>query len=370
MKIGLDAARLLLPTGEGTYTREVIRHLVRRYYREHEFLIVTPVIEESFNLANVEQYLYPQIDGIAQRFRYAVTIPRLLKNKQIEIFHNLTNYGLLNPPFKVVTTVHDLMTLKYPELRSSRVHWYLYKYVIPRLLKRADAIVTDSYNTTKDLQDIYKIERNVFTVHLGYNRKQFKHASEDDEKILSDKKIKSEYLLFVGYIVPKKNIELILHTLVVLRKKYNLKLKLVIAGKRGYGSEDLFHKVKDLSLENQINEIGYVPADDLRSIYRGAKIFLFPSKYEGFGLPALEAMACGTPALVSNAGSLPEIVGADEYICSAENPDEWAAKIFKMWNDTDYYHQASAWCSNQAEKFSWEKCAEDIMSVYKDLIEK
>jgi glycosyltransferase involved in cell wall biosynthesis len=369
MKIGLDATRLLLPTGEGTYTKEVIRHLVEQYHHKHEFFIVTPVFKESFEFPNVKQYLYPQIDGIVQRFRYAITIPRLFNKDKIDIFHNLTNYGILNPPFKMVTTVHDLLTLKYPKLRSSIVHWYLYKFVIPRFLRKADAIITDSYNTTKDLQHLYNIKRNVYTVHLGYNNKHFKQASAVDKTVLSGRKLKSDYLLFVGYIVPKKNLNIILHALAILRKKYNLKLKLVVVGKRGHGSEELFREVKYLSLEDQIAELGYVPADELPSIYRGAKIFLFPSKYEGFGLPALEAMACGTPTLVSNAGSLPEIIGADEYTCSPEDASEWALKIEKLWTDRDYYNQAKIWCLGQAEKFSWEQCAEDIMDVYESLIE-
>ena len=119
MKIGLDATRILLPTGEGTYTREFIRHVIRRFHHEHQFHIVIPETERDFDLPNVKQHLYPEVDGVLGRIRYAFEIPKRLANEEIDIYHNLTNYGLIHYPFKMVTTIHDLMTLKYPELRSS-----------------------------------------------------------------------------------------------------------------------------------------------------------------------------------------------------------------------------------------------------------
>jgi glycosyltransferase involved in cell wall biosynthesis len=368
MKIGLDATRILFPTGEGTYTREVVRNLIRIYHDHHEFLLIVPRYLEEFNINNVRQIVYTEVDGFYRRLMYSLDIYKILNSENVDIYHNLANYGIYRAPCYQVTTVQDLLTLRFADLRSNHLQWWLYKYYLPRLLARSDRIIASSNSTQKDIDRYYGFRDNVHMIHLGFDPDIFNLDDLEDAAILDKYSISSNYIFFVGYITPKKNLKIILKSLSFIKTTSGKQFKFVIAGKRGYGSEELFQMITNLALDTQVIELGFVPDQDLAALYRQARLFVFPSIYEGFGLPVLEAMACGTPVLVSNVSSLPELVENDDYACSPHSVEQWSQKITALAGSDTAHQKARTWGLQRARKFSWEKCTREIMNVYLSIL--
>jgi glycosyltransferase involved in cell wall biosynthesis len=367
MRIALDTTRVNIPDGGGRYTNEVLKYLCKLHPSD-SFFAIGPKPEKEHKYKNLNFVQYPEVDGILSRIAYTINISRILKRYKIDIFHNLANYGIYNAPCPTVTTVFDLLTYKFPDLRSKKIQWYLYKFYLPHILKKSTRLIAISNNTKKDIKKLYGIN-NVDVINLGFDNKIFNQNVNNDKKILAKYGIDKNYLLFVGYLIPKKNLDTILKSLNYIRQKLNLIIHFVIAGKRGPGSEAVFSLIDKLKLNDQISELGFVSDDELGAIYRNAKVFVFPSIYEGFGLPVLESMACSTPVIASNAGSLPEVVDNEEYLCPPKSFEIWAYKIYKLFNDTSYHKNASNFCLNRAKKFSWAKCAEAIMKIYKEILE-
>lgn len=368
MRIGLDATRIQLPTGEGTYVRELIAHLAEQYPKD-EFFVLVPEHSSILGKPNVRQIVFGQVDGLLGRLRYLLSVERIVKPLRLDIFHNLSNYGFLFPSCPVVTTVHDILTLKFPELRPSRLQWLLYKFLLPRLLKRATCIAASSASTVDDLKQLYGLSSHVRLTYLGYDQKKFgipDCATVQDATTLADYEIEPGYVLFVGYLTPKKNIETVLRALKTLLTTVP-QARLVIAGKIGHGMEYLTALIEQLGVAHAVKFLGYVPAEHLPPLYRGARVFVFPSIYEGFGLPVLEAMACGTPVLASNTSSLPEVVGNDAYLCPPLEPDCWTSKLERFYTSDADWQQASVASLRQAAKFSWSRCAEDVHRIYNAL---
>ena len=366
MRIALDTTRINIPDGGGRYTNEILKYLCKLHPNDSFFAIgPKPGYEHKYN--NLKLIQYRTVDGIPSRLAYTIGISKILKRYKIDVFHNITNYGIYNSSCPTVTTVHDLLTYKFPNLRSKRIQWYLYKFYLPYLLKKSTKIIAVSNNTKNDLKELYGIN-NVDVIYEGFDEKIFNENVDNDENILAKYRIKSDYLLFVGYLTPKKNMDTILKSLDYMRRELNFTIHFVIVGQRGPGAEDIFSLIDTMKFNNQISELGFVSDDELGAIYRNAKVFVFPSIYEGFGLPVLESMACSTPVIASNAGSLPEIVGNDEFLCPPNSVETWAYKIYKLFNDKSYYKSASNFCINRSKEFSWVKCAKDIMKIYKEIL--
>ncbi|MBW2255972.1 MAG: glycosyltransferase family 4 protein [Deltaproteobacteria bacterium] len=367
MRIALDATRINIPDGGGRYTNEVVRALCRAF-PDHEFLAIGPKPLQTHVYPNLTRIPYPEVDGLPRRLRYALGIGRLLRRHRADLFHNLTNYGIYRAPCPMVTTVHDLLTLKFPHLRSNKAQGWLYRYLLPSLLRRADALVAVSETTRRDLASLYDIQHDVRVTYNGYDDSLFHQDGSCDAAILRRYALQPGYLLFVGYMTPKKNILLILSALRKLKADRGCSPTLALVGKRGHGADEIFRRARDWSLGSQVVELGYVPDEDLGALYRAAAVFLFPSIYEGFGLPVLEAMACGTAILAADSGSLPEVVGTDEYLHPPDDPGIWADKLAKMLDNGDYRARAQAWGVRRAETFSWETCARELMGVYREVL--
>jgi len=370
MRIGLETTWINVLDGGGRYTNDVVRNLCT-FFPEHRFFAIGPEPRQAHDYPNLTHVPFPDTVGLAARFAFTLRTAPVLKKLSLDLYHILVNFGVYNAPCPVVATVHDLLTLKYPELRARRVHGWLYRYYVPSLVKRADVVVADSRSTEEDLRQLYGIQGRVETVPLGYNKVLFSPEEHDDQSVMNRYRLEPGYLLFVGNLIPKKNVEIIIRALGRVRNR-GLQplesLRLVLAGRRGHDSDRLFRLVDELSLHDNVVELGYVPDDDLGALYRQAFLFLFPSKYEGFGLPVIEAMACGTPVLVSNAGPLPELVDDGRFQCSPESAEDWAVKIVQFREDMDLYGEAKKWCLERARLFSWERCVEHYMRIYQSLV--
>lgn len=256
------------------------------------------------------------------------------------------------PPNSVVT-IHGLEYEYFPKDYSRCFRKYL-RANTRSAARRAQKIIAVSEATKKDLVRFYGVEETKITViHHGV----FKSKLGDDLK----KDSKEPYLLFLGRIELKKNILNILEAFRVLKEKYKIPHRLVLAGSRGYGYQKIRFKIENLKLK--IEELGFVSEKRKWELLKNADIFLFTSRYEGFGLPILEAQSVGTPVVASNISAMPEIAGQGAQLVNPASPEEIARRIYRIVSDANYQKLLVARGFDNIKRFSWEKCARETLNV-------
>ncbi|MBU3957128.1 glycosyltransferase family 4 protein [Patescibacteria group bacterium] len=302
-------------------------------------------------------------------------LPRALYQQKPDIVFNPGHYSPLFSPAPLIVSIMDLGYLRFPEQFTKPIYWKL-KLWTGLSIKRARHIFAISESTKNDIIEYYRVSPDKITVtYPGYDRDKFniRVKEREGEKVKRKYKIKGDYILFLGTLKPNKNIEGLLEAFklvasdqwLVIRKKkpvtsHRSPITLVIAGRKGWLFQSIFEKVKELSLEDKVIFTDFVPEDDVSVLMKGAKVFVLPSFWEGFGIPVVEAMACGTPVVVSNAGSLPEIVGEGGVIVNPYNPEEIARGIKKAIDNKDDLIKKGL---KQAQKFSWQECAKKTIKV-------
>lgn len=268
-------------------------------------------------------------------------------------------------PKKTITTIHDLGFRRFPQAYSKFQQWYL-NWSVKFALKHAFKIIVPSQFTKDELIKIYNAAPEQITViPLSYNTKTY-YPITDQEKItqtLSRYQIKKPYLLYVGRLEEKKNVAFLLDVFKNLSLANN-NLSLVLAGGRGYGYEKIQEKIKECDLGDQIVQLDWTGENDLPCLYSGAEIFVFPSLYEGFGIPLLEAMACGTPVVASNIASIPEISGGAALLAKVNNVDDFAQKISEVLENDNLKEILRQKGLARVKNFSWQNCAEKTLNLF------
>jgi len=232
----------------------------------------------------------------------------------------------------------------------------------------ADQIIAISNSTKQDLIRYFQVPEEKITVtHLAADE-CFQPLPFDKVQVFREKYgLDFPFILYVGTLEPRKNLPTLIKAFYYLKKK-NIHHKLVIAGGKGWKYDPIFQTISDLNLIKDIHFTGYVPKEDLPLLYNAADAFVYPSLYEGFGLPPLEAMACGCPVITSNTSSLPEVVGDAGIMINPCDYDKLAEAIDNIISDTDLKIQFSKMGQVRAAQFSWNKCAEETLKIYNDLI--
>jgi len=256
-----------------------------------------------------------------QRIRQFREIPRALKEIGVDIAIEPCHFGPFNlpPEVKRVTIIHDITPILFPEMHNFTSQ-LLHQRLLPKVLKQADKIITNSNYTSEDVvKEFPFVKQKITSIPLG---KASIFVPSPSESVLAKHGIEAPYFLFVGTIEPRKNLEVLLEAYEKFRKSTQKKYKLVIVGKRGWNVEELMEDIARSPFWEDIIVLGYVERSELPAIYSSATIFVYPSLYEGFGLPVLEAMACGTPVLISNVSSLPEVGGKAAHYFDPESVQE------------------------------------------------
>lgn len=289
------------------------------------------------------------------------------KNADVTHFFNY-----IAPPFvhgKTVITVHDMVYKAFPETVKWRTKLML-DMGLKQSIRRADIIVTDSEFSKSEIVKYFPHHRKkIRVVPCGVDLQKFRPC-EDSEKMRQVKKslgISGEYFLYLGTIEPRKNLERLIMAYYVLAKKLKNPPKLVLAGGKGWLYDSIFRRVKELKLTKQVIFTEYVPSEDITALMCGALAFVFPSIYEGFGMPPLEAMACGVPVLCSDCASLPEVVGDCAVVCDAYSVKSIAKGLYKLYSDEKLRKDLSVKGLQRARLFSWEKSAEKLYNIYKEI---
>lgn len=287
---------------------------------------------------------------------------------------NITHFfNYIVPPGvhgKTVVTVHDMVYKAFPETVRARTK-YMLNSGLKSSMKRADMIVTDSEFSRREILKYFpQHEKKLRVVPCGVDLEKFRPCSTPERipEVKKSLEIEGEYFLYLGTIEPRKNLERLISAYHIFTQRRGRDVpKLVLAGGKGWLYDSIFQKVTDLGLSDRVLFTKYVLSEDMNPLMCGALAFVFPSIYEGFGMPPLEAMACGVPVLASDAASLPEVTGDCAVICDAYSEESIADGLEKLWSDEALRKDLSRRGLERAGSFTWDKSAEKLYDVYKEL---
>jgi len=374
VKIAIDIRRMT-DFGVGTYTRNVVRALGRLDQQNEYILIGSPdkVSEIGFLPPNFQTVA---LQEDATTFKGYFECRAILRRHNCDLVHIPHLFWLPRTlPCPYVMTVHDLLEHMYRAHEGSGVMRSLHFQLTRRVLKGAARILAVSKFTKTEIEKLFGIpSTSVDVVHNAIDpRFLHGHASDADRQFLTQRyQITYPFLLYAGRISPHKNLVRIIEAFSALKAELDKEekfpdLKLIIIGDELSKHPDLRRTVIRGGVQNDVRFLGFVPIEVLRIFYDAAKIFVFPSLYEGFGLPPLEAMAHGTPVLTSNTTSIPEVVGNAAVLVNAENVFEIMRAMLRVLLDQPLRDRLKTRGYEQAKKFSWDKSASRILEVYEEI---
>jgi glycosyltransferase involved in cell wall biosynthesis len=286
-----------------------------------------------------------------------------------DVFHATDH---LLPPLqrsRTVFTVHDLIYLFYPQYHLPLNRWYL-TLMMPRFLRRADAIIAVSENTRRDVTRLMGIPAERITVvYEGVNPAYTPDiAPAEVQRVRARLHLPERYVLCLGTLEPRKNVSGLLDAYQALLARSPKTPPLVLAGRKGWLFEPIFERVRALGLEERVCFTDWVPEADTPPLMAGAEVFVYPSLYEGFGLPPLEAMACGTPVIASTAASLPEIVGEAGLLVDPQDSAGLTQALERLLDDPALRARLRAQGLARARQFTWEAAARQTLAVYERVL--
>ena len=270
-----------------------------------------------------------------------------------------------------LVTVHDLAFLFYPDAAMPSLHHYL-NVVVPRSVRRADALVADSRHTAQDLNEQWQVPLDRITVVQGAVDHTHFRPVHDPQQLAEVRQRyglgQRPYILALSRLEPRKNFVRLIEAFAAARAEAQLPHRLVIGGRKGWLYESIFARVQELGLAEDVLFPGFVAEADLPALYSGAAFFAYPSLYEGFGLPIVEAMACGAPVLTGDNSCLPEAGGPGAIYVRAEDVASIAEGIVRLATDEGLAARLAAAGKEHAGGFTWERSAQQLLSAYHKLL--
>lgn len=359
MTIGIDGTRgINEKAGIGRYTAHLCGEMARRQDIDTRFLFTAvrhkkEKVKEIKRLVGARRFALKSVPGEWKNtiLGWPVSIPDMWV-KNIDLWHAPSIWEApLATNRKLVVTIHDMTPFLFPELRGQKVSKNQQRRTI-KTTKKADSIICISKATADDLvKFIPEVKDKISIVPLGV---------EDSFKQLNYTK-KEKVILTVGTVEPRKNLKLLFETFERLPEKLQKDYKIWVIGASGWRNSDIFDKANKLG--DKVKFFGYVSDDELVELYNRAEIFAFPSIYEGFGLPLLEAMACGLPIIANNISSIPEVTG-DAAMLMENEVTRWKAGLERLMTDTNLRAKMRHAGLLRAKKFTWQKMAEETVKVY------
>jgi glycosyltransferase involved in cell wall biosynthesis len=341
------------------YTRELVRALVSAG-SAHSFVIVRSRKRNEF--PGAEELVVPVIKQIPgqQSLRLFLQIPLKLARMGVDLVIEPSHFGPFNLPKRIrrVTVIHDITPILFPKLHVFHSQ-LLQRIFLPGIMRRADHIITNSDYTTQDLNRHFPLSKGK-TIR-AYPGREAIFRPVDQPGIPAKYGIHGPYFLYVGTIEPRKNLTVLLAAYKIFRQEHSQAAHLVIVGKRGWKSEAFFDELESNPFRQDIHLPGYVAREDLPALYSHAEAFVYPSVYEGFGLPVLEAMSCETACILSDRTSLPEVGGDAAIYFDPEDPRMLAAHLIRMVEEKDLRRRLAAAGLERAKTFSWESTARTIL---------
>lgn len=382
MRIALNGLFLDSPaTGTGQYLRELVRAM-RTVAPQDEFVFIAPHADASAPAPlKIHPTRFGQVNLAKLEFEQR-TFPRAARHG-FDLAH-VPHFGPpLLPSHPTVVTIHDLIPmvlLAYGGSTAVR----MYTRLAAAGAKRAHAILTDSHASAQDIERLLAIPREkIHVVHLAADARYQPPTDRELARVRAKHKLPEKFVLYLGGFDVRKNVTRVIETWKRIqttdggRRAAGLGLetedsKLVIAGKLPESASAFFPDVRGMvaaaGLTEQVSFVGFVTEEDKPALYGAAEVFLYPSHYEGFGLPPLEAMASGTPVIVSNASSLPEVVGQAGILLAPDDAEGWARALGELVQNEGQRSELSARGLAQARRFSWERTARETLAVYRSVV--
>jgi glycosyltransferase involved in cell wall biosynthesis len=361
MLIALDCRTVTSPkTGDRTYALNLLRALAA-VDTDNDYLLYTTETSTLTQVGrpNFEPVVLPASPGWSWT---PMVFPADLRRRGAQLAH--VQY-IIPPitPCPIITTIHDVAFRRFPHLFPLK-HRLLLNWLIPAAAREAAAVITGSEATKRDLVELYDVPPDKVAV-TPYAADAAYHPMDPEEArhaVLSRLNVPAPYLLSVGVLQPRKNLPRLVR--VYNRIAHRIPHRLVLTGKEGWATDELRAAVAESPRGREPLFTGYVADADLPALYAGADVFVYPSLYEGFGLPPLEAMACGTPVLTSNTSSLPEVVGDAGITVDPLDEAGLAGALLELLSDAGLRAQLSRAGRQRAATFSWERTARETLAVY------
>ncbi|MFA5128145.1 MAG: glycosyltransferase family 1 protein [Patescibacteria group bacterium] len=393
MNIGIDIRPLMTAprTGVGEYTYELLNAIFNLDKNNQYFLFYNSSRDVS---ANIPKWDFPNVKIIDSHipnkfFNFGLGVfkyPKLDKvfPEKIDLwFSPNLNFTALSREIKYILTIHDISFDLFPKF-STRKQFFWHKAIRPKnQCERANVIITPSENTKRDIVNYYKISpEKIKVIYPGVGICHPREGGDpgrcdwipdqvgnDTPKRNTDIKQKynlpEKFILFLGTIEPRKNIIGLIEAFETYRAKNQSVEHLVIAGAPGWKNEEIYARAKNSNLADKIHFINFVAPEDKDALYASADLFVYPSLYEGFGFPVLEAMSLGTPVITSNRSSLPEVTGSAAYLIDPTRPEQLALAMNELLNNKnlrDWHIQKGL---EQVKKYSWDKAGREWLNILK-----
>lgn len=370
MKIAIEAQRIFRSDKHGMdfVILETLKELQKRKDGNHYYVLVSAgedrCLEESENLSIIEVHCpsYPLWEQVA--------LPYTVQQLQADLLHCTSNTAPLWCPVPLVLTLHDIIYLEPRQHRSPSLYqemgWHYRRMVVPRILKKCKKIITVSHFECNRIREALHLpEQQITAVYNGYNKHFIPRTPHSN---IIKKYIPQEgFLFFLGNTDPKKNAARTLKAYALYLEKSAVKRPLLIADLKEEYIDALLRQEQITEIKKQLFYPGYIDNQDLAALYNTAFTFLYPSLRESFGIPILEAMACGTPVITGNTSSMPEIGGPDILAADPRQPEEIAGAVLRLENEDALYRQQREYGLLRARQFSWKKTADELIQVYQSL---
>ncbi len=382
MRIGIDIR--CLAEGRHTGVEEYVISLLKEMFRldqKNEYVLFfnawrkkAPALDWLAGYPNVELKIFGfpnKLLNLALWYFQYPKLDRLIGGTDIFFVPNL-NFIAVSQKTKLVVTAHDLSFELFPETFSWKQRIWHYLINFRGLIRRADRVIAVSYSTKSDLEQYYAMppEKGV-VIHNGIDPR-FIIMSRNDPSLLAVKEkyhLPYSFILHLGTFEPRKNIVAIIRAYEKFVEVYpeGKKYVLVLAGTSGWKSEPIFEAVRKSPARENIRMVGFIADSDKPALYNLASLFVYPSLYEGFGFPPLEAIASGTPVIVSHGSSLPEVVGGAGILVDPYRPDELLDALGAVLNDRELGSKLRARGEEHIQKFSWDRAARATVTLFENL---
>jgi glycosyltransferase involved in cell wall biosynthesis len=375
MRIGIEAQRIFRQKKHGMdiVILEVLRQL-QQIETPHQFFAYAQPYKDVDTLHSSENVKVklngPALYPIWEQY----ILPREIKKDKIDLLHCTSNTAPVNINVPLVVTIHDIIYLE-KQVRSNGVFYQklgsIYRrWNVPKIAQKASMIVTVSdYERNRIIERLNLPEEKVKTVHNACSSHFSNQYSAEELKDFSKQMgLPERFVLFLGNTDPKKNLPNVIKTLGLLYENKQLDFTLVITD---FKLEHLLPLLKEQNNEHLLKHImliGYIINQELPKLYKLAELFLYPSLRESFGIPILEAMQCGTPVITSNTSAMPEIAGEGAVLIDPTQPEEIAAKIVRLLNDTEMRAQVIAYGLERVKLFSWKQTTDQMVNIYNEIL--
>jgi glycosyltransferase involved in cell wall biosynthesis len=376
MRVGLDGYPLCEPlTGVGHYTFELARALALTNPSD-QFELIAPFDFHPSVFSHPDRDSLPNLRFVSLGLKsgrgrwWSFHLPRYLKRAALDVFHG-TNYELpLWNARRSVLTVHDLSSLLYPELHRKQLARRM-RLRLPLAVRLAKAIITPTQAVKRELCARLKVKPGKVTAIHEAPRELFRPMSRDDSFHVRQRLgIEDDFLLFVGTLEPRKNLLTLLRAFAQILRETSLRPQLVVAGGEGWLMDETFSAMCEEDVREHLCLTGYLNDDDLRALYSSCRAFIYPSLYEGFGLPPLEAMACGAPVIGSSVAALRETLVDAATLVEPLDADALGCQIANLLTNSGRRQEMRTAGLKHAATFSWAKAAEETRRVYETALQQ